>query len=87
MSESILRKIFNQARDRKSYSKNLTLSGATRHSGATEGYIRTKNIHAVQKALGHSDIRTTMKYTHTDESEARIIIEPQAAVKEIKNGT
>lgn len=35
-----------------------------RHSFATDFYRQTLNIAELQKALGHSDIKTTMIYTH-----------------------
>lgn len=35
-----------------------------RHTFATDLYRKTKNILLVQKALGHSDLATTMIYTH-----------------------
>jgi integrase len=79
--ESLLRKRFNAARDKAGFSSSLTLYGATRHSGATEGYISTGDIRKVQKALGHTDIRTTMKYEHATDTKA--VIEPQAEVREI----
>ena len=73
--ESLMRKQFNAARDKLGYPKSLTLYGATRHSGGKEGYLATKDIRALQKAMGHKDIRTTMRYEHSQNT--RSIIEPE----------
>jgi site-specific recombinase XerD len=40
-----------------------------RHSFATRLYRETNNIRMVQKALGHSDLSTTMIYTHVVDEE------------------
>jgi len=40
-----------------------------RHTFATDLYSQTKNIRMVQKALGHSDLSTTMIYTHVVDDE------------------
>jgi len=42
-----------------------------RHSLATDLYRQTGNIRLVQKALGHSDLSTTMIYTHVYDSEVK----------------
>jgi len=42
-----------------------------RHTFATDLYKQTKNIRMVQKALGHSDISTTMVYTHIVDDELK----------------
>jgi len=40
-----------------------------RHSFATDLYRETKSIRLTQKALGHSDLSTTMIYTHVHDEE------------------
>jgi len=40
-----------------------------RHTFATDLYRETKNIRLVQKALGHSDLGSTMIYTHIVDDE------------------
>lgn len=40
-----------------------------RHTFATDLLRETKNIRLVQKALGHSDVSTTMIYTHVFDEE------------------
>jgi len=40
-----------------------------RHTFATDLYRETQNIRLVQKALGHSDLSTTMIYTHIEDEE------------------
>jgi len=40
-----------------------------RHTFATDIYKQSRNIRLVQKALGHSDLSTTMIYTHVHDEE------------------
>ena len=55
--------------------KNYAPSGITphkiRHSYASELYKRSKNLRVVQENLGHSSIKTTEIYLHTDIDERR----------------
>jgi integrase/recombinase XerD len=48
--------------------KNIT-PHTLRHSFATDLYRETSKIRLVQKALGHSDLSTTMIYTHVFDEE------------------
>jgi integrase/recombinase XerD len=51
-----------------------------RHTFATELYRQTKGIRLVQKALGHSDLSTTMIYTHIVDADM------EAALKRFRLG-
>ena len=51
-----------------------------RHTFATDLYKETKNIRLVQKALGHSDLSTTMIYTHIVDEDL------EAALKGLRSG-
>jgi integrase/recombinase XerD len=50
-----------------------------RHTFATDLYRETKNIRIVQKALGHSDLSSTMIYTHIVDDEL------EEAIKNFRN--
>ncbi len=45
-----------------------------RHTLATDLLRQTKNIRLVQKALGHSDLSTTMIYTHVSDEELEVAL-------------
>ena len=44
-----------------------------RHRYATKGYAGTRNLRAVQVALGHASVATTQRYTATTEPEVRAV--------------
>jgi site-specific recombinase XerC len=46
-----------------------------RHSYASELYSRSKNLRVVQENLGHSSIKTTEIYLHTDVEERKKVYE------------
>lgn len=46
-----------------------------RHRYATRGYNATRNLRAVQEALGHSSVATTQRYTAVTSAEVRAVAE------------
>ena len=42
-----------------------------RHTFATRFYTETKDIFALQKVLGHTDLKTLQRYVHVDEEHVR----------------
>ena len=49
-----------------------------RHRYATRGYMVTRNLRAVQEALGHASVATTQRYTAVSASEIRAVSEAAA---------
>lgn len=50
----------------------------TRHTSATRGLRATGNLKALQKQLGHADIKTTAKYAHVQVDDIRQMMEAAA---------
>lgn len=50
-----------------------------RHRYATRGYAGTKNLRAVQEALGHASVATTQRYTAVSENDVRLVSEAASA--------
>jgi len=63
-----LRKMVKRYSKKADIDKNVS-PHTLRHTFATDLYRETKNIRLVQKALGHSDLSTTMIYTHIVDEE------------------
>ena len=57
----------------KNYAPNGITPHKIRHSYASELYKRSKNLRVVQENLGHTSIKTTEIYLHTDIDERRQI--------------
>ncbi len=57
-----INKIWNRAC--KKAGVEISLYSATRHSLASQASVRGVDIHSIKDVLGHTDIRTTMKYAH-----------------------
>lgn len=49
-----------------------------RHRYATRGYAGTRNLRAVQEALGHASVATTQRYTAVSAREIRLVSEAAA---------
>lgn len=63
-----IRVMLNTYTERAGISKHIS-PHTLRHTYATDLLRATKNIRLVQKALGHSDLSTTMIYTHIVDDE------------------
>ena len=53
---------------------NNVSSHTLRHSFATDLYRETSKIRLVQKVLGHSDLSTTMIYTHIFDEKVETVL-------------
>jgi integrase len=60
--------------------KNFRLHD-TRHTTATRMVRSTGNLKLAQKALGHANISTTVKYAHAVEDDVRDALEKVSAIK------
>jgi integrase len=52
-----------------------------RHRFASRGYAGTKDIRAVQEALGHASVATTQRYTATSTADVRLVSEAAATFR------
>jgi Phage integrase family len=68
-----LSKQFARARDAAGLPKDLVLY-CGRHDFGTYALQETGNLAAVMKSMGHSDVRTAMKYQHPDMSVLRVAL-------------
>lgn len=70
LSSRYIREMIYKYTDKAGIHKERNISPHTlRHTFATDLYKKSKDIRKVQKALGHSDLSTTMIYTHVVDSD------------------
>ena len=72
-SENVLRRLWKDARDKVGI--NITLYEATRHSLASIAASNGASLTAIKDVLGHTDIRTTLKYAHNDLESQRVVFQ------------
>ena len=68
LSPRYIQQMINRYSDRAELKKDIS-PHTLRHTFATGFYSQMKDIRKTQKALGHSDISTTMIYTHIVDDE------------------
>lgn len=73
-SETTLRKVWHKVRGKL----EVNLYQATRHSFATNMLIGGADIAIISKLLGHTDLKTTMVYTHADIMAQKVALKKQA---------
>lgn len=71
-----LRRAFNSAVERAGLPGELNQHDL-RHRRVTTWLAEGKPAHLVQKAMGHSDLRTTMGYEHLVAEDLRALVEPE----------
>jgi site-specific recombinase XerD len=70
-SENVLRRLWKDARDKVGI--DITLYEATRHSLASIAASNGASLTAIKDVLGHTDIRTTLKYARNDLESQRVV--------------
>ncbi len=78
-----MRQLMKRLRKKAGINKNIH-PHTLRHTFATDLYRKTKDIMLVQKALGHSDISTTMIYTHIVDDELEEAMRNLREYEEVK---
>lgn len=69
---------FREARNAAGLPKSVVLYAA-RHTYGTFVYQATKNLKVVMDSMGHSDVRTAMRYQHPELEQVRIAIDQRNA--------
>jgi integrase/recombinase XerD len=83
MGERSIQYIINEALQKTSIKKQVSMH-SLRHSYATHLLEDGVNIQSIQKALGHSDMRTTMVYLHVAQIQPNLAHSPLDTLYNIK---
>jgi len=79
--EASIGRLWDRVRVLAKIDKSLRLYDATRHSVACNLRKRGADIAAIKDILGHTDIRTTMRYAHADLESKKTSLELLSASK------
>ncbi len=75
MGERSIQYVINEALKRTDIKKSASMH-TLRHSFATHLLEDGVDLHSIQKALGHTDLRTTMMYLHIAQIKAKAVHSP-----------
>ncbi len=71
---------------RKKLEIDITLYEATRHSLASIAACNGASLNAIKDVLGHTDIRTTLKYAHSNLQSQQVVFQaPEKVVHLVDN--
>lgn len=73
--ESVTKRIWQKAKEKAGLPENIRLYDATRHSFASQLINRDVSLISVSRLLGHSSIKMTERYAHSNLSKLKIDVE------------
>jgi len=91
-SRNRLQAIWNAVRTKANIDKGLRLYDATRHSFASQLVNSNPSIYHVSRLLGHSNVKMTEKYAHSNVDSLRtnikkLTLQSKAEIKNIARKT
>lgn len=85
-SENARRRLWQKIREKAGLDNTLRLYDATRHSFASQQLEKGTDIREIQAHLGHSDIKTTARYSHPSLAKLRANLDKMSLEKVIPWG-
>ena len=80
-STDVLRRIWNKAI--KKAAVKINIHQGARHSFASQAVNRGVDINLISRALGHTNIKTTMRYAHVNTETLRQVQRPENKVRKL----